>query len=1010
MIVYKNFLLCILLFVSVHGNTQIPAFIHYESGNGLPSNELYNLKQDRKGFLWIGSDAGLIRYDGFRFLLFTNKRQRGASVTDILEDSKGTIWCHNFSGQVLYISGDSLKIFEQWDPFYRKQLIEATLDSLDNLYITNYKNHIYKFDIRNGKTEKLLSEQVAKQSVTTLHNGTIAFTEVDSGRVVLFKKNRAVSLPIQSDYGKQFNHTILNTVVFFVSAKQKQTLAFQRQNPLDKSPSLFYYQSDTLFTHAATAILRKLNLYPISVYDDDQGNLFIGTYKGCLWLQKTKNGWILKKQLFLNTAVSSICKDREGNIWVGTLKNGLFQIPNLNNMVFKDEELGVEGNNLSLMASDGKNKLYVSTSTKSLLEIDTRYNKVTANINALYERDAQAFKYNNYNGHLLLYKTHFTVIDDKKKLESDPQLISAPKDFSIRKDGLVFSAGVHLQASFKKAQHKKQDIINEFGSVDESSLGPISHKNENWDRVIISDQRCRCVLYDEINETLWVGFSASTVCYKNKQPVTLVDNEIKQPVIATHFQQLNDGTICIGTIEQGVYFVQSGKITAHYTIANGLSSNRIKRLKAAGNYLWLVTSESVQGLNTVTKEIMNIGKQNGLLSKEVFDIDVLNNYVYLSTSKGLQFFPVNINTQNKVAPLVYIKHLKTADSLYTGFSNPTIAYSAANITIELEGVSLKSQGQYSFEYRMKGLDSNWISVPASNNIVRYPSLQPGSFIFEARVKNEDGIYSSTKQLSFAVKKPWWLQWWFIAFVFFLIAALFYLLVNRRISRLRKINKEEIEKVKTLEQLRNSQLSALKAQMNPHFMFNALNSIQEFIVLNDKKQANMFMGKFADLMRATLDLSNKETISFDEELKILNLYLELEALRFEDNFQYHITINEQVGLNDINIPSMLIQPYVENAVKHGLLHQTGKKILQIDFALSDRVLICTIQDNGIGRKRSQEINNLRKKKYTSFGTGATQQRLELLNYGRTSAIAVVYEDLYDAMGNAKGTKVVLQIPV
>jgi LytS/YehU family sensor histidine kinase len=183
------------------------------------------------------------------------------------------------------------------------------------------------------------------------------------------------------------------------------------------------------------------------------------------------------------------------------------------------------------------------------------------------------------------------------------------------------------------------------------------------------------------------------------------------------------------------------------------------------------------------------------------------------------------------------------------------------------------------------------------------------------------------------------------------------------------------------------------------------------VLNDKKQANFYMGKFADLMRLTLDLSSKEYISLEDELKTLNLYLELETLRFEENFSYNVTSNEIIDILSIKIPAMLIQPYVENAVKHGLLHKQGHKKLSVNFSLlNNQILLCIIEDNGIGRKRSKEMNALREKKYTSFATGATQRRLELLNYKRNDSIAVHFEDLYDAIGNANGTKVTVQIPI
>lgn len=174
---------------------------------------------------------------------------------------------------------------------------------------------------------------------------------------------------------------------------------------------------------------------------------------------------------------------------------------------------------------------------------------------------------------------------------------------------------------------------------------------------------------------------------------------------------------------------------------------------------------------------------------------------------------------------------------------------------------------------------------------------------------------------------------------------------------------------------------------------------------------MYMGKFADMMRLILDMSNKDMIALDEELRSLDLYLQLEALRFEEQFSYSITKDKSINDGYINMPPMIIQPYVENAIKHGLLHKQGEKKLDIHFSLmNEHTLCCTVSDNGIGRKRSNEINEMRQKKYSSFATGATQKRLDLLNYRKRELISVAYKDLYDAAGQATGTVVTINIPV
>jgi tetratricopeptide (TPR) repeat protein len=218
-------------------------------------------------------------------------------------------------------------------------------------------------------------------------------------------------------------------------------------------------------------------------------------------------------------------------------------------------------------------------------------------------------------------------------------------------------------------------------------------------------------------------------------------------------------------------------------------------------------------------------------------------------------------------------------------------------------------------------------------------------------------------------------------------------------------KNQIEKVE-------SELKAIKAQMNPHFIFNALNSIQELFILGDKRLANEQLGNFSILTRKILEVSGKKSISLLEEIDILTKYLSLESIRFEKDFEFHFILSEGIEEDFIEIPPMLIQPIIENAIKHGILHKEGKKRITIDFKEDNslELLICTISDNGIGRAKSAEINLNRPKSHVSFATIAIQKRLDLLNQNRQNPISLLFEDLKDMNGNALGTKAILQIPL
>lgn len=224
-------------------------------------------------------------------------------------------------------------------------------------------------------------------------------------------------------------------------------------------------------------------------------------------------------------------------------------------------------------------------------------------------------------------------------------------------------------------------------------------------------------------------------------------------------------------------------------------------------------------------------------------------------------------------------------------------------------------------------------------------------------------------------------------------------------------KREAELKEARLQHTESELKALKAQMNPHFIFNALNSIQEIFFLGDKRLANKHLSRSSQLMRNILKASGKKVITLQEEINMLDEYLALEALRFGNSFDYKIEVDDDVDTYTLDVPPMIIQPFVENAVKHGLLHKEGEQKITIHFAFDEdtSVIKTTVTDNGIGRKASAIINQHRSP-HESFSTSATEKRFEILNQFSTERFAFKYIDTEDENGIASGTKVYITLPI
>jgi LytS/YehU family sensor histidine kinase len=260
---------------------------------------------------------------------------------------------------------------------------------------------------------------------------------------------------------------------------------------------------------------------------------------------------------------------------------------------------------------------------------------------------------------------------------------------------------------------------------------------------------------------------------------------------------------------------------------------------------------------------------------------------------------------------------------------------------------------------------------------------------------------------------------FLAIFLFLSMIGLIIIKQRATSNIRKLSANAL-KIQNLEnekrenalQQRTAELEmqALRAQMNPHFIFNCLNAINHFILVNEVNTASDYLTKFSRVIRIVLDNSFRKNISLSEELESLRLYIELEQIRFDHHFSFEISLEDVPDIDDIVIPPMLLQPFVENAIWHGLMYKDGNGILSIELKKENEILICSITDNGIGRKKSAELKSSLSLNKRSLGMNITASRLHLLNEGMGNQIELQIIDLLDSDDQGAGTRVIITIPI
>ncbi len=523
----------------------------------------------------------------------------------------------------------------------------------------------------------------------------------------------------------------------------------------------------------------------------------------------------------------------------------------------------------------------------------------------------------------------------------------------------------------------------------------------------INKARTYSLLNDENN--LWIGninglykFTLDSISYLG------VQNELLRNRI-NDIEKLNS-ILLLATNGAGILFYDklNGEVFQLETNNSDLPSNSIQDIYIeSDSIIWGATNSGafrlkIKNLKEKKFKFNILSSYNGLPSKEVNDIELFLDKVFFATNNGLAFIDKDEIRKNRTPPKIHIRKLLINNRIVDfNFFNQFDA-DKNTIAIEYIGLSYRKAGDLNYKFRMNGLDTTWVHT--KQRIQRFTTLEPGKYSFEVFAQNEDGVWSSEPAVySFQINKPFYQQWWFLVLAFMLFFASFWIIYKRRINALRKKNL-------LLQSINSYKQRILSQQMNPHFIFNTLNSIQYYLLDEDINASLHYLSQFAKLMRQILDNSQRDKITIEEELDALRLYLELESLRFEENFEYKITVDKKINTFEWKILPLLLQPYVENAIKHGLLHKKGKGLISIKLNMADKKIQCIIEDNGVGRAFTLNKNQNRGEGHVSWGAKISSERIALLNSLYGDDIKVIYTDLKDENNQPLGTRVEIFIPV
>ncbi|HOP04902.1 MAG TPA: histidine kinase [Tenuifilaceae bacterium] len=963
---------------AAQGISPSPFSKQFTVDEGLPSNEVYHVVQDSLGFIWLATSSGVSQFNGNRFKNFgIEDGLTEASIYELYIDYTGRIWFLSGNGSLTYYEQGGIKLY----PFNSKikENITTSRGNLKNSFYVDSAENVH-ISLRRYGRAVVSSEGLFKKLGGIHQEGEIVVEKMNDSTFLISNPSNAPTYdiifvdeeqPFRFTCKELYGKIYMNYHFFFLPGKDKT-----------------YLMADQGFMYRikGSEIIERKHFSQDIIWAsiDKNNNLWVAPIDGGVYCFKNAD-FSCNPDLYLfdNIKITSVLLDREGGYWFTSLSHGVFYCPNINIRTY-NESNGLPKNRVNAVFSNRK-AIYAGYEHGVVSEI----------------------KDDGIRNYIIAPKTttqvpiRFIGIDTTS---SDVWVGSSYYLNLIRGETVKT---YHPTSSLLSGTHPRQMlpahdngywIASNWGlkKFDGNRFTYDSRLNNEFSGLIYS------IALDS-SGVLWMCCSNGIWVYENKFYRYLGEESpsLSQPSNYITFD--NSNRLLIGTKGIGLIIKEGDKIT-QYTKSDGLASNTIKKIVVNNDNYWLATNNGISWIKKIDRdklEIQNITTSQGLPTNDINDIHIKGSLVYVGTSKGLSVFNTKNLLPNPIKPKCTINEVRVNNkTVDTRNKSLKLSYYHSFLSFEFYGLTYKSMGKMQFRYRMLGIDSSWVCTNNSNAI--FSKVPHGKYTFEVQTQNADGAWSNSDSIGVTIAPPYWQTFWFIFLSTLVFSGFIFVIYLYRIKTLKKQN--------TLINSANEyKQQSLRQQMNPHFIFNTLNSIQLFILEKDSISSHKYLTKFARLMRITLDNSQESIIPLKKELEALTLYLELESLRLEGKFTYSIEVADNDVLEQ-KVPTLLIQPFVENAIWHGImLKESQNGFVNVIISRTNETMTCTIEDNGVGRERAMALRAKNEVEHKSLGYKITSQRIELLNTLYKEKFNIHFTDLYSSDGVASGTKVHIQIP-
>lgn len=1026
--------------------------IKFTKENGLPSNSIRSIAETEDGFIWIGTGEGLCRFDGTQFKIFVYDSADSVSIYDnrispIISDSQYLYVGTHLGFSIMDLQTEKFRNF-QFENFQVRDTLSKKVTTRVNsiikakdgdLWMGTFSDGIFRYspDVDTFRSYHFPHEEVALHfpatrkidQVLSVHqdhfNDSIIWAGTTAGLLqvnAMTHKMKWFHYPKTDD--KTFhNQNAIRSIYQHTNGLLYLTSWHAKVNVFDPKTSEFYLLPILNESEKERVDGYKLLNTPISpIIQKNENEILIMSLDGVMTYNIDLQKWIslrwynLKKGKFYGAHFI----DSQNRGWLRQRGLHLFDPTQQQFIQYDFDEINVDhsgfayyfltstpNSDFAVLPRDANGVFFLNTKNK-------KWNRFSVPKKYLPDHGDIQFR-----GASKSPSGDWTIISTQGVFNFDPirrtyQPFFVPPGliktfaYSILWDSqgrLWLGVNNEGLVRWTPSENKWEVFKNEL-ETSNVNIGKISH------------------LFEDSQQNIWINRGGGYSVYESKKDTFYnffwkINPENSVPA-AKSFVEDQQGRIWISSHHALLTYAEVASpekgVIQKYDLMSSHEMTHLHYLNIdAKGMIWGLGNDDLFQINPNTMQVVGHSLNYGVTEDDRYGFKILpdgrlviggRNKVWVADPESLLPNPEKPKPYlTRVSILQEPLQTKTPTHL---LSNMELEYHENFFSFDFSSIGFTRGNENKFRYRLKGFDDKWAET-SDRRFANFTNVPSGDYIFELQAANNEGIWNEEK-LNFKVHiaTPWWKTIWFWALVIFGVSTFGYLMYRWRIGEVRREERLHADYEKKLADM---EMSALRAQMNPHFIFNSLNSIEYYIISNEPEKASDYLNRFSRLIRLILQNSKSTIVPLKDDLEALKLYIEIESMRFDNLFNYEIKIEEGMDIEKTKVPPMLLQPYVENAIWHGLLQKKGEKgRIELMLRRDNGSLICLIEDNGIGREAADKLRSKSASKRKSFGMKITSDRLETLNQLANTKASVQIFDLKNKENEPKGTRVELVIPL